>query len=81
MPNHNTTILDISGTDEEVAAWFARHVLRVESKGSVSSTIRDQFDFETVIPRPASIKATSRPDGTALHRRPARGAVRTGLRA
>jgi hypothetical protein len=63
MPNHNTTILDISGTDEEVAAWFARHVLRVESKGSVSSTIRDQFDFETVIPRPASIKATSRPDG------------------
>jgi Ferredoxin-like domain in Api92-like protein len=47
MPNHITTVCTVTGDDVSVRAFRAAHI-----------TV--QFDFETIIPMPACVKATIR---------------------
>lgn len=52
MPNHVTSIVTVTGPETDVAAFAAAHFK--ENKGNS----KDKFDFETVIPMPASVANT-----------------------
>lgn len=54
MPNHITTVCTIAGPASDLAEILRRHV-------TVSDDPATQFDFETIIPMPQSIKNTFRP--------------------
>ncbi len=56
MPNHITTVCTVTGEDVSVRAFRAAHITTDAKK-------RAQFDFETIIPMPESVKATIIDDG------------------
>jgi len=51
MPNHITTVCTVTGKEARVLAFRETHITTDEKK-------RAQFDFETIIPMPACVKAT-----------------------
>jgi hypothetical protein len=57
MPNHVTTVCTVTGPTEDVAAFVAAHIRENEWRGEK----RREFDFDTIIPMPQSIKDTERP--------------------
>ena len=52
MPNHITSVVTITGPAADVAAFVAAHIVP-NRRGDRS------LDFATVIPKPASIEATT----------------------
>lgn len=55
MPNHVTTICTVTGPAADVAAFAEKHV-RPTPKESHN---RQHFDFDTIIPKPAVVSATT----------------------
>jgi hypothetical protein len=60
MPNHITTLCTVTGPDADVEAFKARHIVQHFEKDDGVHKAFDTFDFETVTPMPASVRATSR---------------------
>lgn len=63
MPNHVTTICTVTGPDDEVRRFERTHLISKKNKRDGAYT---HFDFDTVIPMPASVKATMRGDGVPM---------------
>lgn len=59
MPNHITTVIEVTGPEEMVAAFQVAHVRRVEKPRD--GRPYEHFDFETIIPMPQVVKDTIRP--------------------
>jgi hypothetical protein len=57
MPNHVTTVCTVTGSPSDVARFVATHITPWKRR---TDTV-DQFDFDTIIPMPQSVKDTIRP--------------------
>jgi len=56
MPNHVTTVCEVTGPEAKVAAFQAAHIRPTETK----ARNREQFDFDTILPMPVVIQNTIR---------------------
>jgi hypothetical protein len=57
MPNHVTTVCEVTGPCTDVAQFVAMHITEREWRGER----RESFDFESIIPMPQCVKNTIRP--------------------
>lgn len=56
MPNHVTTVCTVTGPTDDIEKFYQRHICNTsEDKLGVKF---DDFDFETIIPKPDVVKAT-----------------------